>query len=52
MTAETAGFLLASALNEVQSSNISYVLLDRVQLEVFTKGSRLWIKEDFFEEQG
>ena len=47
VTAETAGFLLASALNEVQSSNISYVLLDRVQLEVFTKGSRLWIKEDF-----
>lgn len=47
VTAETASFILGSALVEVSNGNASKILLDRGGLGVFTKGTRLWIKEDF-----
>lgn len=45
--AETASYLFSKALNEIKEGNATSLLLDRSHLEEFSKGARLWIKEDF-----
>ena len=49
--AETASFLLAKALQVIVSGEASTILLDRKNLDEFSKGARLWIKEDFLKER-
>ena len=45
--AETASFLLSKALNIIKEGDASTLLLDRTYLDEFSKGARMWIKEDF-----